>query len=189
MKKRFSTEKIIGFRREADAGLPVKELCRKYGFSKSLLLPVAEQVRRHERAGGSAPEGAGDGERPAEEAAGRASPRERGDQGRAANKVVSAPARRDLVRQMTNQGLSERLALCVVRVSRQRLSLCDAPGPQRRTLATDRRPGAAAQALRRRNDPTEAETSRTASELQARGVRCIRKPGCRCGVASGRRYR
>jgi putative transposase len=34
MKKRFSEEQIIGFLREADAGLPIKELCRKHGFSE-----------------------------------------------------------------------------------------------------------------------------------------------------------
>lgn len=34
MKKRFSEEQIIGFLREADAGLPVKELCRKHGLSE-----------------------------------------------------------------------------------------------------------------------------------------------------------
>lgn len=33
MKKRFSEEQIIGFLREADAGMPVKELCRRHGFS------------------------------------------------------------------------------------------------------------------------------------------------------------
>ena len=33
MKKRFSEEQIIGFLREAEAGLPVKELCRRHGFS------------------------------------------------------------------------------------------------------------------------------------------------------------
>ena len=33
MKKQYSEEQIIGFLREADAGLPVKELCRKHGFS------------------------------------------------------------------------------------------------------------------------------------------------------------
>ena len=33
MKKRFSEEQIIGFLNEADAGMPVKELCRKHGFS------------------------------------------------------------------------------------------------------------------------------------------------------------
>lgn len=34
MKKRFTEEQIIGFLREADAGLKVKDLCRKYGFSE-----------------------------------------------------------------------------------------------------------------------------------------------------------
>lgn len=35
MKKRFSEEQTIGFLREADAGLPVKELCRQRGFSEA----------------------------------------------------------------------------------------------------------------------------------------------------------
>jgi putative transposase len=35
MKKRYSEEQIIGFLREADAGLPVKELCRRHGFSEA----------------------------------------------------------------------------------------------------------------------------------------------------------
>ena len=34
MKKRYTEEQIIGFLREADAGLPVKEPCRKHGFSE-----------------------------------------------------------------------------------------------------------------------------------------------------------
>ena len=33
MKKRFSEEQIIGFLKEADAGIPVKDLCRRHGFS------------------------------------------------------------------------------------------------------------------------------------------------------------
>ena len=33
MKKRFSEEQIIGFLKEVDAGMPVKELCRRHGFS------------------------------------------------------------------------------------------------------------------------------------------------------------
>ena len=33
MQKRFSEEQIIGFLKEAEAGIPVKELCRKHGFS------------------------------------------------------------------------------------------------------------------------------------------------------------
>lgn len=31
--KRFRTEQIIGILKEAEAGMPLKELCRKYGFS------------------------------------------------------------------------------------------------------------------------------------------------------------
>ena len=34
MKKRFSEAQIIGFLREAEAGLPIKELCRRHGFSE-----------------------------------------------------------------------------------------------------------------------------------------------------------
>ena len=35
MKKRYSEEQIIGFLREANAGIPVKELCRRHGFSEA----------------------------------------------------------------------------------------------------------------------------------------------------------
>ena len=35
MKQRFSEEQIIGFLREGDRGVPVKELCRKHGFSEA----------------------------------------------------------------------------------------------------------------------------------------------------------
>ena len=33
MKKRYTDEQIIGFLKQAAAGTPVKELCRKHGFS------------------------------------------------------------------------------------------------------------------------------------------------------------
>ena len=35
MKKRYSEKQIIGFLREAEAGMPVKELYRKHGFSEA----------------------------------------------------------------------------------------------------------------------------------------------------------
>ena len=35
MKKRFTEAQIIGFLREAEAGLPVKDLCRRHGFSEA----------------------------------------------------------------------------------------------------------------------------------------------------------
>ena len=34
MKKRFTEEQIIGFLREAEAGLAIKDLCRRHGFSE-----------------------------------------------------------------------------------------------------------------------------------------------------------
>jgi putative transposase len=36
-KKRFTSEQIIGVLREADGGMPVKELCRKHGMSEATL--------------------------------------------------------------------------------------------------------------------------------------------------------
>ncbi|TWI13525.1 putative transposase [Lysobacter ruishenii] len=33
MKKRFTDEQIIGFLKQAAAGAPIKDLCRKHGFS------------------------------------------------------------------------------------------------------------------------------------------------------------
>ena len=35
MKKRFSEEQIVGVLREAEAGVAIKELCRKHGFSEA----------------------------------------------------------------------------------------------------------------------------------------------------------
>ena len=35
MKKRFTEEQIIGFLREAEAGLALKDLCRRHGFSEA----------------------------------------------------------------------------------------------------------------------------------------------------------
>ncbi len=43
MTKRFSEEQIIGFLREADGGLPIRELCRKHGFSEASL-PVRGHI-------------------------------------------------------------------------------------------------------------------------------------------------
>jgi len=35
--KRYSTEQIIGILKEGEAGMPVKELCRKYGISDATI--------------------------------------------------------------------------------------------------------------------------------------------------------
>ena len=35
MKKRYTEEQIIGFLKQADSGMPIKELCRRHGFSEA----------------------------------------------------------------------------------------------------------------------------------------------------------
>jgi len=35
LKKRYTEEQIIGFLREADAGIGIKDLCRRHGFSEA----------------------------------------------------------------------------------------------------------------------------------------------------------
>jgi putative transposase len=35
VKKRFSETQIIGFLREGESGLPIKQLCRTHGFSEA----------------------------------------------------------------------------------------------------------------------------------------------------------
>src|SRR5690606_2127305 len=92
-----------------------------------LLLPVAQQVWRHERARGQAAQGAGVREHAVEEAAGRAAVRERRHQGCSAKKVVTAPARRTLVRHLVDRGLSERRALAMVRMSASALRYVPRP--------------------------------------------------------------
>lgn len=92
MKKRFAEAQIIGFLLEAEAGLPVKEPCRRHGFSEACYL--AQQVRRN---------GVSDAKRlKALEAE---------------KQAVTAPVRRTLARHWVDKGLSERRALAAVRRS------------------------------------------------------------------------
>ena len=48
-KSRYSEEQIIGFLKQADAGMPIKEFCRKGGFSDA----TSPQFLRLGRYGGS----------------------------------------------------------------------------------------------------------------------------------------
>jgi len=114
MKKRFSEAQIIGFLREADAGVAVKELCRRHGFSdanyyiwrrkfgglevsdtKRLKVPEQENARPKKLLTEGVLEQA-------------VTPRG------ATKKLVGAPARREVVRWMCGRGLTERHALRVM---------------------------------------------------------------------------
>lgn len=117
MKKRFTEEQIIGFLREAKAGLQVKELCRQHGFSEASYylwrskfggMSVSDAKRLKEL----------EAENPRlKKLAGRVDPGKRSHPGSLAKKVVSAPDRRVLVRSMISSELSQRHALRVIGIS------------------------------------------------------------------------
>ena len=116
MKKRFTEEQIIGFLREAESGLPVAELCRRHGFSEAsyylwrskfggMSVSDAKRLKELETENGRL-------KRLLAEAL-----LENEVTKEALRKVVSAPARRELVRHMVSRGLSERRSLRVIGMS------------------------------------------------------------------------
>ena len=70
MKQRFTEAQIIGFLREAEAGLPVKDLCRRHGFSEASYYLWRSKFGGMSVLGREAPERAGNRKRPAQEALG-----------------------------------------------------------------------------------------------------------------------
>ncbi|HHW2799868.1 TPA: IS3 family transposase [Pseudomonas aeruginosa] len=117
MKKRFSEEQIIGFLREAEAGLPVKELCRRHGFSEA-----SYYLWRSKFSGMSVPDAKRLKELETENARLKKLLAEQVLENEVIKdvlrkKLVSAPARREQVRTMISKGLSERRALAIVRMS------------------------------------------------------------------------
>ncbi|WP_439653755.1 MULTISPECIES: IS3 family transposase [unclassified Rhodanobacter] len=117
MKKRFTEEQIIGFLREADAGLPIKELCRKHGFSEA-----SYYLWRSKFGGMSVPDAKRLKELETENTRLKKLLAEQMLENEVIRDVlrkkpVGAPARRALVRQMIDKGLSERCALRIVGMS------------------------------------------------------------------------
>ncbi|WP_167828619.1 transposase [Vibrio diazotrophicus] len=46
MKKQFNEQQIITILKVADAGIPARELCRKYGFSDTTFYTWRKKIRR-----------------------------------------------------------------------------------------------------------------------------------------------
>ncbi|MBE9610815.1 IS3 family transposase [Chitinilyticum litopenaei] len=135
--KRYSEEQIIGFLREAEAGIPLKELCRLHGLSEASFY-----LWRNKFGGMSVSDAKRLKELEAENARlkcmlANALLENEITKKSAAKKVVAAPARRELVRYMAGRGLSERRALSLACMSASTLRYRPRPdrnGPLREQL-------------------------------------------------------
>ena len=118
---RFADEQMVAIVREADRQ-PVADVAKRHGVSEQTIYVwrkrfgtlAASDVRR--------PEGVGSRERAAEEACGRARPRDRGNEGDRRKKLVSVQVRRAAVSYATGRGLSQRRACTLLSVARSALS-------------------------------------------------------------------
>ena len=117
MKKRFTEAQIIGFLRETEAGLPVKDLCRRHGFSEAsyylwrskfggMSVSDAKRLKELETENGRLKKLLAESQLEIEVT--REVLRK---------KWWTAPVRREVVREMVARGLSERRALTVGRMS------------------------------------------------------------------------
>lgn len=127
MKKRYSEEQIIGFLKEADTGVSIKELCRRHGFSEASyylwrskfggmdvsdakrLKALESENARHQEDACRSPAGG------------------RSDAGSPSKNGVTAPARREVVRVMKDRGITERHALRVIGMSASALRYTPRP--------------------------------------------------------------
>ena len=155
MKKRFSEEQIIGFLREAEAGMAVKDLCRKHGFSEASYylwrskfggMTVSEAKRLKELEAENARLKKLLAESMLENEITREA-REKSGDGTGATVAGAGDDEPRTQRTSCFDGAS---------YERQCIALRAARGPQWRTSTADRGLGAAAQALWRRHDLSEA---------------------------------
>ena len=57
-KSKFTEEQVVYALKQAEAGVPIKELCRKYGVSDATFYAWAQEVRRARRRGDAPTEAA-----------------------------------------------------------------------------------------------------------------------------------
>nr|WVL55292.1 IS3 family transposase [Xanthomonas nasturtii] len=124
MKKRFTDEQVIGFLREAESGVAIKDLCRRHGFSEA-----SYSLWRSKFGGMSVPDAKRLKDLEAENTRLKKLLAEQVFQNDLIKealhkKMVSAPARRALVREWIGRGASERCALAAIGMSASALRYC-----------------------------------------------------------------
>src|SRR5690606_33956631 len=98
-KSRFTETQIVSILKQADAGVPVKDICRQAGrHQRSDLLQVEVEVRRPGGLRAAACQGPGSGERQAQADVRRAGARQRRDEGSDRKKTVGPEQKREAVR-------------------------------------------------------------------------------------------
>ena len=165
-KKRYTEEQIIGFLREADAGVPVKELCRKHGFSEaSYYLWRGKfggmEVSDAKRLKALEAQNAKLKKLLAEASWRRRSHAKRCEKSGERTGSTRAGALDDTARVVRTSGAE------VHRHERELVALPACCGSQRRFTRADRIAGAASPPLWRRDDLSEAATGRPMCEPQA----------------------
>lgn len=103
MKKRSSGEQIIGFLKQAEAGVPVRELRRQYGFSDTSFYNCRTKYGWMTVPDVKTVEGAGSGECSAQDTAGRGDAEQRSAQGGPWPKALTPQDRREAVMTMRRQ--------------------------------------------------------------------------------------
>ena len=134
-KSKFTEEQIIGFLKQAEAGMAVAEICRKGGFSDATFYKWRAKFRRHRSFGCEAAARVGGGELPAEEAAGRGAPGHACAEERSRGKAIAPQAKREAIGRLVREhGLSERRACRLVGLSRDSYRHPPQPSAQEEAL-------------------------------------------------------
>ena len=172
---------MVAILREADRE-PVAVVAKRHGVSEQTIYTwrkrfggfQASDVRRLKAAGG--------GERAAEEAGGRARPRDRGDEGSRRKKLVSVPARRRQVAYGRERGLSARRACTLFSVARSALgyrarkAAKDAPVIERMKALSAQYPRYGYRRIRDLSWPRRASDERLAGPTGCGGRRGLQVP-------------